>query len=51
LTILTGFRITFKFLPAYSPHLNPIEEFFGELKANYRSIHPNPQSREEIKTE
>jgi transposase len=37
-----------KYLPAYSPQLNPIEEFFGALKNNYRSITPVPKNSEEL---
>ena len=29
--ILSG-RLSFKFLPAYSPELNPVERFFEELR-------------------
>ena len=41
--------MTYKFLPAYS-HLNPIEEFFGELKANYRALRPLAQTEKEVKS-
>lgn len=44
------FRIPYKFLPAYSPQLNPIEEFFSALKANYRAIRPRPSTILEVKT-
>jgi len=33
--ILNSNNIVFKYLPAYSPQLNPIEEFFSMLKARY----------------
>lgn len=50
LALLGQHRIAFKFLPAYSPQLNPIEEYFGELKSKYRAILPLAVSRDEIKT-
>jgi transposase len=31
--------IAFKFLPPYSPQLNPIEEFFSMIKSRFTSIH------------
>lgn len=49
LGVLNEYKILYKFLPPYSPQLNPIEEFFSELKANYRAMRPMPASREEIK--
>ena len=49
LRVLNEFRISFKFLPPYSPQLNPIEEYFGEIKANYKKIKPLAKTREEIK--
>ena len=48
--ILTANNINYKFLPPYSPQLNPIEEFFGELKANYKLIRPLSKNRETIKS-
>lgn len=51
LAVLTDKGISYKFLPPYSPQLNPIEEFFGELKANYRAIKPLSKTREQIKTQ
>jgi len=47
--LLTMKNISHKFLPPYSPQLNPIEEFFGELKANYKAIRPLSKNRETIK--
>ena len=49
LRVLNEFRISFKFLPPYSPQLNPIEEYFGEIKANYKKITPLAKTRDEIK--
>lgn len=40
-SVATLFRennIVFHFLPAYSPQLNPIEEFFSMMKARFRSV-------------
>ena len=34
--------IAYKFIPPYSPQLNPIEEFFSSLKAHYKMIRPRP---------
>ena len=31
-------HISYKFLPAYSPQLNPIEEYFSMIKSKYVSI-------------
>ncbi|XP_065645711.1 uncharacterized protein LOC136076165 [Hydra vulgaris] len=33
---LASHGIIFKYLPAYTPHLNPIEEFFSSLKHTYK---------------
>ena len=37
LRLLNEQRILYKFIPPYSPQLNPIEEFFGALKSNYQA--------------
>lgn len=50
LSLLSSNNISYRFLPAYSPQLNPIEEFFGELKANYESIRPLATTRDEVKS-
>ena len=34
--LLDGSPLTRGFLPPYSPHLNPIEEYFSELKGVHR---------------
>ena len=34
---ITDCGLNYRFLPPYSPQLNPIEEYFGSLKANYKS--------------
>ena len=42
--LLNENNIFFKYLPPYSPMLNPIEEFFSMIKAKYaavKSIYPN----------
>lgn len=49
LALLSQNGITYEFLPPCSPMLNPIEEFFGELKANYRALKPLSKTRTEIK--
>jgi len=47
--MLCSNKIKYKFLPPYSPQLNPIEEFFGELKANYKVIRPLSKNRQTVK--
>ena len=39
--------ISFKFLPPYSPQLNPIENVFGVIKNRYRSLQVLPKTPEE----
>jgi len=41
-------RIGFKYLPPYSPQLNPIEEVFSSIKARYKSLNPFPYGQENI---
>lgn len=41
--------ILYKFLPPYSPQLNPIEEYFGALKACFKNIRPRPQTAQDIR--
>ena len=41
-------RISYMFLPPYSPELNPIELFFGTVKAAYRKDGP-ARTRAEMK--
>ena len=43
--------ITYKFLPAYSPQLNPIEEFFASVKARYNLKRPRPRTRTAVESE
>ena len=45
LKVLNEKRIIFKIFPQYSPQLNPIEEFFSELKASYTRIRPRSKTR------
>lgn len=49
LLLLNENKISYKFLPPYSPQLNPIEEFFAVIKAKYKSIKPRPKSTFDIK--
>ena len=49
LRLLNEHHISYKFLPPYSPHLNPIEEFFSMIKARYNSIRPKPSTVTAIK--
>jgi transposase len=42
---LGAHNIAFEYLPPYSPELNPIEEFFHQVKARYSRIHPVAQHR------
>lgn len=46
---LTDLNINSLYLPAYSPQLNPIEEYFSHLKARYTSIRPISKNKEEVK--
>lgn len=45
---LTTNNINFLYLPAYSPQLNPIEEYFSHLKAKYTSIRPLSKTKSDI---
>ena len=49
LRLLNGRKILYKFISPYSPQLNPIEEFFGALKVNYKVTRPKPFTKDEIK--
>jgi len=42
-------NILVRFLPTYSPQLNPIEEFFSMIKNRFQSLEPRPTTREEVK--
>jgi len=42
-------NINYRFLPPYSPQLNPIEEYFSHFKSVLNSTHPFPRSRNELK--
>lgn len=37
-----------RYLPAYSPQLNPIEEVFAEIKRRFKSIRPRPKTTAEV---
>ena len=41
--------ITFKYMPPYSPMLNPIEEVFAFLKRKYSNIRPRPRNTAQLK--
>lgn len=41
--------INFLYLPAYSPQLNPIEEYFSHIKAKYTSIRPLSKTKSDVK--
>lgn len=45
---LESLKQDYKFLPPYSPQLNPIEEFFSALKANQASIRPRPRTHDQL---
>ena len=42
--------VLLKYLPAYSPQLNPIEEFFSTVKSRYHANHDPKNTFEEIKS-
>ena len=42
-------KVNYKFLPQYVSQLNPIDEYFGELKSNYKVIMPLSKNSETIK--
>ena len=48
LALLNQGGITYKFLPPYSPMLNPIEEVFGTMKAKYKNIRPLSKKKEDV---
>lgn len=45
---LESFSQEFKYLPPYTPQLNPIEEFFSALKSNQASIRPRPKTNSQL---
>ena len=45
LEAITSIGLSYRFLPPYSPQLNPIEQYFGALKAKYKAIRPRPDTR------
>ena len=45
---LTENSIIFKYLPPYSPQLNPIEEIFSVVKSRYHNIRPQSQNSQNI---
>jgi len=49
LEFLNQNSILFRFLPPYSPQLNPIEEYFSHFKSVLQGIHPLPTDRGELK--
>ncbi|KAF7693634.1 hypothetical protein CDIK_2232 [Cucumispora dikerogammari] len=50
LNLLQENNILFKFIRPFTPHLNPIEEFFSKLKVNYRALRPVAITRLKIKS-
>ncbi|KAF7690756.1 hypothetical protein CDIK_2665 [Cucumispora dikerogammari] len=50
LRLLNQSGIEYRFLPAYSSQLNPIEEFFNSIKARYKAIRPSPSTLEQVKS-
>lgn len=42
--------ISLKYLPTYSPQLNPIEEFFSVVKSRYNRIHSPKNTFDQIKS-
>ena len=50
LRLLNQNLIEYKFLPAYSAQLYPIEEFFATIKDAYKAFRPRPQTSDEIHT-
>nr|XP_047135744.1 uncharacterized protein LOC124812766 [Hydra vulgaris] len=49
INLLSQSSVSVYFLPPYSPQLNPIEEYYSCLKANYTSIRPFPKTSNEVK--
>ncbi|KAF7694569.1 hypothetical protein CDIK_2149 [Cucumispora dikerogammari] len=49
LRLLNQNEIEYIFLPAYSPQLNSIEEFFNSIKARYKNIRVHPSTLEQSK--
>jgi len=48
---ITAAGVSYKFLPAYSPQLNPIEEMFSSIKSRYKSANSIPGGVNNIVTE
>ena len=46
--MLTEHQIENKYLPPYSPQLNPIEEAFSMIKARYRKLTPKPRNSDGV---
>ncbi|KAG0439509.1 hypothetical protein DMUE_2386 [Dictyocoela muelleri] len=49
IALLDSKNIKHRFLPAYSPQLNPIEEYFSYFKSKLSSFHAIPTNSEELK--
>ena len=45
--VFTG-DVVQKFLPPYSPQLNPIEEVFGVLKSHFKNMKPRPDTKRDL---
>ncbi|KAF7691504.1 hypothetical protein CDIK_2557 [Cucumispora dikerogammari] len=50
LRLLNQSGIEYRFSPAYSSQLNPIEEFFNSIKARYKTIRLRPSTLEQVKS-
>lgn len=48
--LLNSKNISHRFLPAYSPQLSSIEEYFSHMKSVLSSNHTQPQNTEELKS-
>ncbi|KAG0441634.1 hypothetical protein DMUE_0898 [Dictyocoela muelleri] len=49
IALLENKNINIRFLPAYSPQLNPIEEYFGHFKSKLSSFRTLPANSEVLK--
>ena len=46
--LLEEHNIHYMYLPAYSPQLNPIEQYFSHLKAKYSDLKPLSRNKEQV---
>lgn len=47
--VLRDNRIKYKFLPAYSPQLSPIEEVFSVIKSRLSNKRPKAENKNQLK--